>query len=359
MAAPAKAVSWHNTNMLKAWSFIWRWIGNLLRVETLWKLLPAGVAAVLTGYFTSLAYLPVWIIVPACSGAAVLAFLIVRRFQADSSAQTRRDINYHTYVAQPAHPEKEEPQIIAHWEFSPTKGHNDFPHFRLMVQNTGKAVAVNISALPMISDIPQGHRSWAKALVEHSVKQAGNNISGNIDDYTPREWEASFESIDKLTVGSVEQELSYRFKFGMGWPQQDIASVLERFVGNDLTMTRPFAIVFSDTSNPRRIWRTDYELVFHSHPEKERQRIELKFQQCAEVVDGKCLGCTDPTVFPAPAPSAPRVVVDSYIPPNMEARKATSELLLVNDGGSPAYGVRFGRIVFGLLELRIDQDIAR
>ena len=63
--------------MLKAWSFIWRWIGNLLRVKALWELLPSGIAALLTGYLTWMARQPLWIIVlvALCAGVAVLTLI--------------------------------------------------------------------------------------------------------------------------------------------------------------------------------------------------------------------------------------------------------------------------------------------
>ena len=218
VAARVKAASrCDNAGMLKAWSFIWRWIGNLLRVKALWELLlPAGGASVLTGYLTWTAHQPVWIIALASVIVGVVVFLVIRRFQSavpypaphpqaaplPSSQSTHgeqspiawtgsanspaiaagRDVTYQAYLNVP--PAKEEPQIIAHWEFCPTKEYKDFPHFRLLLQNTGKAVAVNISALPMRFDIPEGRRATVKRIVEASLKQAGNSIAGEIDDYS-------------------------------------------------------------------------------------------------------------------------------------------------------------------------------
>lgn len=332
MAARVKAASrCDNAGMLKAWSFIWRWIGNLLRVKALWELLlPAGGASVLTGYLTWTAHQPVWIIALASVIVGVVVFLVIRRFQSavpypaphpqaaplPSSQSTHgeqspiawtgsanspaiaagRDVTYQAYLNVP--PAKEEPQIIAHWEFCPTKEYKDFPHFRLLLQNTGKAVAVNISALPMRFDIPEGRRATVKRIVEASLKQAGNSIAGEIDDYTPKVWEVSFRSIDRLTVGSSEQELPYRLRGGMVWPQQDIAHILEQFIRTeDLRMDREFAVVFSDTGNPQRTWHTHYTLTFQFNPQKERQSIGLKFLQCAEAIDGRCPGCEAITVL--------------------------------------------------------------
>ena len=111
--------------MLKVWSFIWQWIGNLLRIKALWQLLPSGVAAVLTGYFTWIAHQPVWIIVLASSLAGVAALIIARYFQLPPKAvalppnQTthgpqspintaRRDIHQHFYAAPPSSPPETE-----------------------------------------------------------------------------------------------------------------------------------------------------------------------------------------------------------------------------------------------------------
>jgi hypothetical protein len=114
--------------MRKAWLFIWRWIGNLLRVKALWQLLPSGVAIVLTGYLTLLAHQPVWIIVLASALAGVVAFIIARHFKLPHQlavlptnqttygsqspiSNAQRDIHQHFYAAPPIHPSAMYPQV--------------------------------------------------------------------------------------------------------------------------------------------------------------------------------------------------------------------------------------------------------
>jgi hypothetical protein len=66
--------------MGRAWSFTWRWIGNLLRVKALWELLPAGAAAVLIGYGTWVTHQPIWLVVVLSLGVGIAILVILNVF---------------------------------------------------------------------------------------------------------------------------------------------------------------------------------------------------------------------------------------------------------------------------------------
>jgi len=77
--------------MRQGWMFVWRWIGNLLRIKALWELLPSGVAASLTAYFASTKHLPLWITILLSIGAGIVLLAVLNLFRNPDSAPPPAD----------------------------------------------------------------------------------------------------------------------------------------------------------------------------------------------------------------------------------------------------------------------------
>src|SRR5689334_18407876 len=74
--------------MRKAWSFVWRWIGNLLRVKALWDLVPPGVAATLSGYFAWIKDLPLGATTVISVGMGLFVLILVNLARAASVTES-------------------------------------------------------------------------------------------------------------------------------------------------------------------------------------------------------------------------------------------------------------------------------
>jgi hypothetical protein len=241
--------------------------------QTFWAAVTAGLVYV-AARLRRLAGVEQFVLALAAFALVLLVLLLLERVIARSHARTQPN-----------------PEITARWLFRQGASYTERTGFRLMLQNTGQAVAVNISALPLEFKIPASFIAHVKAETERMVAQSGAEIVGDINDYTPTVWRVTFGLIDKIVVNSGEHELEYHIS-DIGPLQQDIADILPHFIGWDAKFRFPLATAFSDTIDPDIIWHSHYESEFTYRPNKKRQRLTARFLGfSAAGADGKCSCC--------------------------------------------------------------------
>jgi hypothetical protein len=183
---------------------------------------------------------------------------------------------------------KPKPEITARWKFFESTSYLSRPGFRPLLQNTGSAVAVNITALPLEVDMPEADIAEHEAL-KTAIRQ---RMAGAAElPHTPKAWTVAYGRIDKLTPGGEELELTYKMQ-NAGMFKDDISDILRHAIDWSAHATFPFTVEFSDTGNPSRIWHTHYYVEYTFRAKKENQTLTSEFLGFFEVgAEGKCSRC--------------------------------------------------------------------
>lgn len=179
---------------------------------------------------------------------------------------------------------KDQPDVTARWvrEDIPLTTYSRRPVGpKLMLQNTGRRLAVNVSALPLEFTIPESVREgWAK-----EAEQFGHNKE------LPTTWRVEFSTIDKLPPGGNEEDLTYIIDNIGALQSDDVSHILRACIGWDAKTTFQLTLVFSDTGTPMRTWHTHYKMEFYLYAKP--GRIISTFLGFGEVLPAtmKCSRC--------------------------------------------------------------------
>jgi hypothetical protein len=184
-------------------------------------------------------------------------------------------------VAELENKSAQKPEVIARWAYQEMKIWESGEHsgFKLMLQNTGSRVAVNISVSPMELPIPESVRSgWAEE----------SKAMGHKSDL-PRVWNVSFSGVDKLSPNEPEQEIPYTIS-NVSPLQRDIGGVLRACIDWDAKVRFPYTVVFSSVSVADQ-WHTHYEMEFSLYPSPGKINSRMLGIEPVNTADAKCPIC--------------------------------------------------------------------
>ena len=187
------------------------------------------------------------------------------------------------------------PEVTVHWEFHTAQNYKETTGFRLLIENTGQAVAVNISAFPLSFEMPETY-------IRNLIETESLLLEGSIPDrQKSKTWNVTFGHVDKLVPGSGQSVLPYDISRMSPLSNRNIGGVLQHLIGWDAKVRFNLILVYSDAAHPIGEWHTHYESVYSWSGTSERQSITSHFSGLGYVVNGKCPYCrADSEVFLAP-----------------------------------------------------------
>jgi hypothetical protein len=134
---------------------------------------------------------------------------------------------------------------------SPGFAFKDFPGFQVLLKNAGQHTAVNITALPIVLEIPERVKlDW------QSVQEQANEV--------PTQWIVSFRSVDRLGALNADGDMVLEYRIENQGPlQQCLSHILSEIAGTDFRSAIPLTLVFSNIGDPQRAWHAHYELQYY------------------------------------------------------------------------------------------------